>query len=64
MQTKFINENMDILHKYLIWKEAILEPQIVDSTVEFEGEITEAIDVTGEVGYSEIKKIENYGKMD
>jgi len=64
MQTKFINENMDILHKYLIWKETILEPQIVDSTVEFEGEITEAIDVTGEVGYSEIKKIENYGKMD
>jgi len=69
MQTKFINENMDILHKYLIWKEAILEPQIVDSTVEFEGEITEAIDVTGEVngtsGMSLTKKvIENYGKMD
>jgi len=38
MQTKFINENMDILHKYLLWKETILEPQVVDSDVKIEAE--------------------------
>lgn len=36
LQTKFINENMDILHKYLLWKETILEPQVVDSDVNVE----------------------------
>ena len=34
MQSKFINENMDVLHKYLMWRETILPPQILDAGVE------------------------------
>lgn len=43
MQTKFINENMDILHKYLLWKETILPSQILDDSVEIEAEEVKAI---------------------
>ena len=65
MQTKFINENMDILHKYLIWKEAILPSQILDDSVEIEAEETEVVELNGTSGMSITKKvIENYGKMD
>jgi len=45
MQTKFINENMDILHKYLLWKETILEPQIVNSDVEIQANDVDYEDV-------------------
>ena len=42
LQTRFINENMDILQKYLIWKEFISEdPQIVDNSVDIEAEDTD-----------------------
>ena len=65
MQTEFINSNMDILHKYLIWKEAILPAQILDDSVEIEAEEAEVIEVNGTSGMSLTKKvIENYGKMD
>lgn len=67
MQTKFINENMHILHQYLLWKETILEPQILDDSVVVPAEEVESIDVTqnGTSGMSITKKvIENYGKMD
>ena len=65
MQTEFINSNMDILHKYLIWKEAILPAQILDDSVEIEAEEAEVIEVNGTSGMSITKKvIENYGKMD
>ena len=43
MQTKFINENMDVLHKYLLWKETILPSQILDDSVEIEAEEATAI---------------------
>ena len=36
LQTRFLNENLDILQKYLIWKEFISEPQIVDENVNIE----------------------------
>lgn len=41
LQTRFINENMDVLQKYLIWKEFISEePQVLSADV-----TTEAVDV-------------------
>jgi len=38
LQTRFINENMDILQKYLIWKEFISEPQVLTGEVEIKAE--------------------------
>jgi hypothetical protein len=46
LQTKFINENMDILKKYLIWKEHILPPQVLDESVDIEAETQDYDDVT------------------
>ena len=43
MQTEFINSNMDVLHKYLLWKETILPSQILDDSVEIEAEEATAI---------------------
>ena len=73
MQTKFIEENMDILHKYLLWKETILPSQIVDNDVEIPAEDVEyevvekgkdvsvlQIKNNGTSGMSE-KKVDNYG---
>lgn len=49
LQTRFINENMDILHKYLIWKEFISEengdPQVLDANVKIEGEDVSVIEI-------------------
>lgn len=45
MQTMFINENMDILHKYLLWKETILPSQIVDSNVKIEADDVDFEDI-------------------
>jgi len=49
LQTRFINENMDILHKYLIWKEFISEengdPQILDADVKIEGQDVSVIEI-------------------
>jgi hypothetical protein len=46
LQTRFINENMDVLQKYLIWKEFINEdPQIIDSGVKIEAQNIEDYDV-------------------
>ena len=65
MQTEFINSNMDILHKYLLWKETILPAQILDDSVEIEAEEAEVVELNGTSGMSITKKvIENYGKMD
>lgn len=41
MQDKFINENMDVLHKYLLWKETILPAQVLDDSVKIEAEEVE-----------------------
>lgn len=39
LQNRFINENMDILQKYLIWKEFISEePQILNTDVNVEAQ--------------------------
>ena len=46
MQSKFINENMDVLHKYLLWRETILPPQILDAGVEMPALDTEVVDVS------------------
>ena len=46
MQTKFINENMDVLQKYLIWREAILQPQILEEGVDMPAIDTEVVDLT------------------
>ena len=43
MQDKFINENMDVLHKYLLWKETILPAQVLDDSVKIEAEEVETI---------------------
>lgn len=48
MQSKFINENMDVLHKYLLWRETILPPQILDEGVEMPAIDTDVVDLTGE----------------
>lgn len=65
MQTKFLNENMDVLHKYLLWKETILPSQIVDADVKIEAEDVESVELNGTSGFSITNKvIENYGKMD
>ena len=65
MQTKFIEENMDVLHKYLIWKETILPAQVLDDSVEIPAEEVEHVELNGTSGMSITKKvIENYGKMD
>ena len=65
MQTEFINSNMDVLHKYLIWKETILPSQILDDSVEIPAEEVEHVELNGTSGMSITKKvIENYGKMD
>jgi len=65
MQTEFINTNMDVLHKYLLWKETILPAQILDDSVEIEAEEAEVVELSGTSGMSITKKvIENYGKMD
>ena len=67
MQSKFINENMDVLHKYLVWRETILPPQILDAGVEMPAIDTDVVDLSfmesGEQGKSEIKelKLTNYG---
>lgn len=49
LQTRFINENVDILHKYLIWKEFISEengdPQVLDANVKIEGEDVSVIEI-------------------
>lgn len=49
LQTRFINENMDVLHKYLIWKEFISEengdPQILDADVKIEGQDVSVIEI-------------------
>lgn len=45
LQTRFINENMDILQKYLIWKDFISEPQIVNNGVEIEANEVEHLDL-------------------
>ena len=46
MQSKFINENMDVLHKYLLWRETILPPQILDADVEMPAIDTEVVDLS------------------
>ena len=49
LQTRFINENMDILHKYLIWKEFISEengdPQILDAEVIIKADDVSVIEI-------------------
>lgn len=45
LQTRFINENVDILQKYLIWKDFISDPQIVNEDVEIEADDVELLDV-------------------
>ena len=65
MQDKFINENMDVLHKYLLWKETILPAQVVTSNVDFNAEDVD-YEVIGEgvSGYSITEQvIKNYGIM-
>lgn len=74
MQTKFIEENMHILHQYLLWKETILEPQVLDDSVEVPAENVdfEVIEKGKDISViqvnngtsGKIEKIENYGKMD
>ena len=65
MQTEFINTNMDVLHKYLLWKETILPAQILDDSVNIDAEEVEHVELNGTSGMSITKKvIENYGKMD
>ena len=46
MQTEFINTNMDVLQKYLIWREAILAPQILDAGVEMPAIDTDVVDLS------------------
>lgn len=46
MQTEFINTNMDILHKYLLWKETILPSQILNNDVAVLAEDVEVEDIT------------------
>lgn len=46
MQTEFINTNMDVLQKYLIWREAILAPQILDEGVEMPAIDTDVVDLS------------------
>ena len=73
MQSKFINENMDVLQKYLIWRETILPPQILDEGVEMPAIDTDVVDLTdkfhesfnGTSGTSVTENIaKNYGIMD
>lgn len=71
MQSKFINENMDILQKYLIWRETILPPQILDEGVDMPAVDTDVVDLTGEWkeslnGTSGVTEqiVKNYGIMD
>lgn len=74
MQTKFINENMDVLQKYLIWREAILQPQILEEGVDMPAIDTEVVDLTdkfhesfnGTSGTSGVTEqiAKNYGIMD
>jgi hypothetical protein len=75
MQSKFINENMDVLQKYLLWRETILPSQILDPGVEMPAVDTDVVDLSfvdeakekqnGTSGMSITEKvIENYGKMD
>ena len=45
LQTRFLNENLDILQKYLIWKDFISEPQIVNEDVEIKADDVELLDV-------------------
>jgi hypothetical protein len=45
LQTRFINENMDILQKYLIWKDFVSdEPQFINGDVKIEAEDVELLD--------------------
>ena len=46
MQTEFINTNMDVLQKYLIWREVILQPQILDAGVEMPAIDTDVVDLS------------------
>ena len=46
MQTKFINENMDVLQKYLLWRETILPPQILDEGVDMPAIDTDVVDLS------------------
>jgi len=49
LQTRFINENMDVLHNYLIWKEFISEqegnPQVLDADVEIKADDVNVIEI-------------------
>ena len=45
LQTRFINENVDILQKYLIWKEFISEPQVFDNNVKIEADDVDHEDI-------------------
>jgi len=65
MQTKFIEENMDVLHKYLLWKETILPSQILDDSVDVEAEDVEVVEVTGKTSKSLTETVaKNYGIID
>ena len=46
MQTEFINTNMDVLQKYLIWREAILQPQILEEGVDMPAIDTDVVDLS------------------
>jgi len=41
---KFLEENTDLMLKYMLWEDTILEPQIVTSEVAIEAEDVEFID--------------------
>ena len=65
MQDKFLNENMDVLHKYLLWKETILPAQVVTSNVDFNAEDVEYEVIEGGTsGNSITDTVKNYGIID
>ena len=67
MMEKFLNENTDILLKYMMWKEYIMEPQVMNSNVDVEAEDVDFItlnDPGDEMNGTSGKSNMNYGVND
>ena len=57
MMEKFLNENTDILLKYMLWKEHIMEPQVLSADVKIEAEdVTHYESTLGAEGLKELFK--------
>jgi hypothetical protein len=58
MMEKFLNENTDILLKYMLWKEHIMEPQVLNPDVKID-----AVDVDVTVNHKGNYGFSNYGEV-